>query len=467
MTAAKPALATLPTPSKPARKRAVRAPLLAKALESGSMSTATEDLLTNTAWQPGETSALQYLAVDVVHPAVDNPRSDLGDLTGLAASIVAVGILEPILVQVRLAGGFARDRGESGGYTIVAGHRRHAAAKLAGLDLIPCIVRVFTEQARIEAMVIENLQRSDLSPFDEARGLTQLVNVGLTQRDIAERVGCSQSHVSKRLSLAVLPAAAEKLFVAESLSIRHVEELAKVDESDLVAVVDKLVARAKGYKDTLIPDWAIDNEITLLKNDRKHKEAEKVGKASGLIRLTDRPYDYNGSSHRKCKKAEATHWYLGGTDLSVTWARTAAAHNAANPTVAVDRAPSQWDLRREACARIDNFVTGSIFPAVNATKETQWTFTKTVTKLVFDYLCRNSNNMVQADTLAPEVATAIGDDRGMYVAVALLCGLCSSEWESDLLEFFIGYGYRTTGIGETFPEGFDPAPILIDSEVQS
>lgn len=440
-----------------ARKAAAARPaLLDRALASSSMSTATEDLLTSSpAWQPGETSELRHLDVMTIHPAADNPRANLGDLTGLADSIKAVGILEPILVRPSplVTKGAAT-------YQIVAGHRRHAAARLAGLDLVPCIVRTFTEQARIEAMVIENLQRSDLTPFDEARGLAQLVAVGLTQRDIAERVGCSQSHVSKRLSLAVLPPAAEKLFVDESLSVRQVEELAKVPDDDVAKVVDKLVTRAKGYKDTLLPDWAIDNEITKLKNDRKHAEALKAGKASGLVRLDDRPYDYTGSPHRKCKRADATHWFLGSNDISVMWARTAAAHDAANPPKPkADQPMSQWELREAAGERIAAFIDVRIYPAVTASPAARAVFISSVHSAARRSI--DDGYHVAAETPSPDVDGVNDLDDELYIAFALLVGMAAPHWHPPVLELFIAHGYRTTGEGETFPDGFDPTPILI------
>lgn len=459
--AAKPALATLPkaTPKKAApRKRAVRAPLLAKALESSQMSTATEDLLTG-GTPPSSAGELQHLALDVVYPAVDNPRTDLGDLTGLAASIAAVGVLEPILVRLspRLTG----DSGHIADYQIVAGHRRHAAAKLAGLDTIPCLVRSFTEQARIEAMVIENLQRQDLSPFDEARGLTQLVGVGLSQRDIAERVGCSQSHVSKRLSLAAMPAVAEELFVKESMTIAQVEELAKVPETDLPHVLDDILREVARAKDSLLPHWAIGSAIDGLKKKRKHDEAEQVGVASGLKRITDRPYDSPGGTHRVCKKADATHWYLYDRDTAIVWARTQAAHNKANPQP--DVAPSRWAVEQEAATRIDDFLDSTILPAVTADVAQRAVFIASVTTMA---RARIELAWLRVPSLSDEACTTIGDDDPLFIAVALLCGLISVHWRPDVLEFFVAHGYRTTGVGETFPDGFDPTPILIvaDSE---
>lgn len=444
---------------KPAKK-AARAPLLAKALESASMSTATEDLLTKPgAWQPGETSALQYLALDDVQPAADNPRANLGDLSNLATSITAVGILEPILVRINP---LVSKKGP--GYQIVAGHRRHAAAKIAGLELIPCIVRAFTEQARIEAMVIENLQRTDLSPFDEARGLTQLVNLGLTQRDIAERVGCSQSHVSKRLALAAMPPAAEQLFVAESMTIQQVEELAKVPDVDQSTVVDELVTRAAAAKDSLLPSWAISDTINQLKRKRKHAEAEKVGIASGLKRLTDRPYDSPGGSHRVCKKADATHWYLHQREANIQWARTQAAHNKATPKV--EQPPSVWELRHRAGERIDQFIVDSIVPAVIGMVE-RAVFIAEITTLARQALDaegdpgRRRRQSIHIQSLDYDLTELVGVDDALYLAIAMLFDLPSAIWDLPILEFFIRHGYRTTGLGETFPDGFDPTPILI------
>ena len=445
---------------KPAKK-AVRSPLLAKALESASMSSTTEDLLTR---GTPPSSEFQYLGLDVVFPAVDNPRAHLGDLTGLAASIAAVGVLEPILVQVssdptgdrRRAGAKVRDGVPC--YTIVAGHRRHAAAALAGLDPIPCLVRTFTEQARIEAMVIENLQRQDLSPFDEARGLTQLVGVGLSQRDIAERVGCSQSHVSKRLALAGMPAAAEKLFVGESMTIQQVEELAKVPEVDQVAVVDELVARAAAAKDSLLPHWAIADTINVLKLKRKHAEAEKVGVASGLKRVTDRPYDSPGGTHRVCKKADATHWYLHDRDASVVWARTQAAHNKVNPPIVHEM--SDWKRREEAGERIDDFIVDTIIPVVTASVAARALFVDRITTLARQRLDGDGESM-RVHCLTAELTDEVGDDDALYLAIGMLFDLAGVYWRLPVLELFIEHGYRTTGVGETFPEGYDPTPILI------
>ena len=127
----------------------------------------------------------------------DNLRIELADITEMAESISAVGIINPLLV--------ART-GVAGRWQVIAGHRRLAAARIAGLDTVPVTTRELTDAQRTEIMLIENLHRADLSPIEEARGYERLRKITKGgQRALAERVGKSQSHISKRLALLRLP----------------------------------------------------------------------------------------------------------------------------------------------------------------------------------------------------------------------------------------------------------------------
>lgn len=158
------------------------------------------------------------LPVDHLHPAADNPRSDPGDLTDLAASIRTHGIIEPLVV---CANG-------PHGYTVVAGHRRLAAAVEAGRTTVPCIHRGFFSTAEmVEVMLVENLQRADLDPLDEARAFAKLVDLGLTQRQIAERVSCNQSHVSRRLTLLEADDTTREQLAAGEITVREAEQRAR------------------------------------------------------------------------------------------------------------------------------------------------------------------------------------------------------------------------------------------------
>lgn len=140
------------------------------------------------------TATLTEIKLSAIKPAPDNPRKELGDLTELAASMSELGMLQPLVVTPK-----------GDGYMLVIGHRRHAAAKKAKLTTAPAIVRDLTDAQRVEAMVIENCQRSDLTTTEEARAYAQLVELGLSQREIAKAVGKSQAHISKRLQLLDLP----------------------------------------------------------------------------------------------------------------------------------------------------------------------------------------------------------------------------------------------------------------------
>jgi ParB/RepB/Spo0J family partition protein len=128
-----------------------------------------------------------------------NARAAVGDVSELAASIEANGVLQTLTV-VELP---ATD-GEPV-YGLVAGERRLTAVRQLGLGEVPCLVRELDERQRTVAMLVENLQRQDLDPIEEASGIQRLASMGLSQREIARELGCSQSHVSKRLALLALP----------------------------------------------------------------------------------------------------------------------------------------------------------------------------------------------------------------------------------------------------------------------
>lgn len=170
--------------------------------------------------------------VGALMPSANNPRRDLGDLDGLAASIRSVGIQEPLLVEWSEP---------SAPYVILAGHRRLAAARIAGLAEVPCLVRrkASTPAERMEIALVENLQREDLSPLDEARGYAELVRLGLSQRAIAERVGCSQPQVSKRLALLELPSPVQARVAKGTLPLEAAAALVRLKDHP-----DKLKAAA-------------------------------------------------------------------------------------------------------------------------------------------------------------------------------------------------------------------------------
>ena len=136
------------------------------------------------------------------HP--NNPRKNLGDLSELAESIKARGILQNLTVVPA----------ENGRYTVVIGHRRLAAAKLAGMAEVPCAVVEMDYKTQLSTMLLENMQRSDLTVVEQAQGVQMMLDLGESVRDIADRTGFSESTVRKRAKISALPA--DKLKEAES-----------------------------------------------------------------------------------------------------------------------------------------------------------------------------------------------------------------------------------------------------------
>lgn len=138
----------------------------------------------------------RYIPIEVIHPNPNQPRQEIGDLTDLKASIREKGVLEPILV---------RRKGEE--FEIIAGERRWRASREIGLTVIPCIEKEVDEKEMMEIALIENLQRKDLDPFEEAEGLQVLIDkYQYTHAKIAEVIGKSRSSVTETLSLSVIPA---------------------------------------------------------------------------------------------------------------------------------------------------------------------------------------------------------------------------------------------------------------------
>ena len=172
--------------------------------------------------QPADpVDAVRMLPIGQIDPNREQPRRSFDEdaLKELAASIEAVGVLQPIIVAP------SGDR-----FTIIAGERRYRASRLAGLDEIPAIVRDWDSQKRLEAALIENLQRDDLNPVEEAMGVRRLMDeAGLTQEKAAERLGKSRPAVANLLRLLTLPDSVRQLLAEGKLSAGHARALVTVD----------------------------------------------------------------------------------------------------------------------------------------------------------------------------------------------------------------------------------------------
>lgn len=173
---------------------------------------------------------VKLLPVEYLEPNPDQPRKSFNEaeLDELAESIADKGLLQPLLVRP-LSGPDER-------YQIVAGERRWRAAQRARLHEAPCIVRELTDRETLEIAIVENVQRSDLNPVDEARALKQLVETfGHTQEDVARAVGKSRAHVANMLRLLALPRGVLARLEAGELSAGHARAVATAADPDALA----------------------------------------------------------------------------------------------------------------------------------------------------------------------------------------------------------------------------------------
>jgi ParB family chromosome partitioning protein len=202
----------------------------------------------------GEPS-LRELAVELIRANPSQPRQEFDgeSLLALAESIKARGILQPLVVRA-LPGG---------SYELVAGERRLRAAKLAGLERVPAIVRETEESERLELALIENMAREDLNPIDEARACATLVDdLGVTKEELGRRVGRSRVAISNAIRLLDLPDDAQAMLQSGELSAGHGRALLMCKDH---------TARRRLAREALDRGWSVRE------TERRAKEAQSDG----------------------------------------------------------------------------------------------------------------------------------------------------------------------------------------------
>jgi ParB family chromosome partitioning protein len=176
----------------------------------------------------------RMIGLDQIDPNPDQPRVEIGDLAELTASIKEKGVLEPLLVKPSRL---------SGRWMIIAGERRWRAAREAGLRDVPCIEMDVDDRAVAEIALIENMQRKDLTPWEEADGLRALSErFGYTHDEVARKVGKSRSTITEALSIAGLPPAIKDLcrradITAKSMLLQIVRQ---PDEAAMVSMIEAI-----------------------------------------------------------------------------------------------------------------------------------------------------------------------------------------------------------------------------------
>ncbi|MBI3376066.1 MAG: ParB/RepB/Spo0J family partition protein [Betaproteobacteria bacterium] len=187
--------------------------------------------------------ALGSLPVNRIRPGKYQPRTrmDQEALAELAASIKAQGLMQPVLVRP-----IERDR-----YELIAGERRWRAAQMAGLEMVPAIVREVPDESALAMSLIENIQRENLNPMEEAAGLARLAGeFKLTHQQVAEAVGRSRSATTNLLRLLGLAKPVQAMLMESVLEMGHARALLALDAARQIEAANKVAARGLSVRET-------------------------------------------------------------------------------------------------------------------------------------------------------------------------------------------------------------------------
>lgn len=204
-----------------------------------------------------ENSGIVELKITDIEPNKDQPRKKFNHekLQALAESISRHGVVQPIIVKKN-----------DNGYTIIAGERRWRAAKIAGLKTIPCIIKDLSSRETMEIALIENLQREDLNPIEEAEAYQKLIEEhGLTQESISKLVGKSRAAIANSVRLLTLPEKIKDMLINDQLTPGHARALITVEDPEKqIKIAEEIIARNLSVRET-----------EKLVNDQKNKKNQK------------------------------------------------------------------------------------------------------------------------------------------------------------------------------------------------
>lgn len=210
---------------------------------------------------------ISYININDIKPNENQPRKDFNDekIEELADSIKEHGLIQPVVLR------------KSGkGYEIVAGERRWRACRKAGIKEIPCIIKELTDEENMLIAIIENMQREDLNPVEEAEGINQMIEVyGMTQEQVSKSVGKSRPYITNALRLLKLPVEIRQMLSEGKLTAGHARAIAGVEDKK---------------KQLLIAELVIKNELSVRQTEKLIKE-EKTNEKRPAKRRAEKNAD--------------------------------------------------------------------------------------------------------------------------------------------------------------------------------
>ncbi|MGC3962627.1 MAG: ParB/RepB/Spo0J family partition protein [Rhodocyclaceae bacterium] len=231
---------------------------------------------------PADSGNLSTLPVDALQPGKYQPRTrmDAGSLEELAASIRAQGLMQPIIVRPIGAGR----------HEIIAGERRWRASQLAELTEVPVIIREIPDEAALAMSLIENIQREDLNPLEEATGIQRLIDeFGMTHQQAADAVGRSRPATSNLLRLLQLPEPVRELLMAGDIEMGHARALLALAGADQIMVANQIVAKRLSVREA-------EKLVSSLLKPKDEKSFKRHEASRDVLRLEEELADRLGAT---------------------------------------------------------------------------------------------------------------------------------------------------------------------------
>ena len=228
------------------------------------------------------------------NPYQPRKKFDESKLEELALSIKEHGVFQPIIVKKSIKG-----------YYIIVGERRAKASKMAGKSTIPAIIRDFTDSEMMEIALLENIQREDLSAIEEAEAYKNIIDaLGLTQEELAKKIGKSRSYITNMLGLLELPSSVKQMIQEDKISMSHARALSKIkNPEDIESLANKIINEGLNVRDieNITKNDSIEkkHKITTTRQTSEYKELESImsDKLGTKVKIKNRKLEINFTNH--------------------------------------------------------------------------------------------------------------------------------------------------------------------------
>lgn len=220
---------------------------------------------------------LVMIDISEIYPNKDNPRKDIGDIKELTKSIKKNGLMQNLTV---VPGHWENELAYTNGYTLLIGHRRYAAAKAAGLTEVPCrIISGMDKKEQVSTMLEENMQRADLTAFEQAEGFQMVMDLGYTEKDLVTKTGFSETTIKRRLNIAKLDKELLKEKNEDEAFQLSLTDLYKLEQIKSIDKRNEVLSKAKTANDI---DWLVRSTVDEEKRENRYEAFKVVLKEAGI-----------------------------------------------------------------------------------------------------------------------------------------------------------------------------------------